>query len=89
MHFYNKVYIMNYCIIELTMLFYKFYFRNQTFKNKFKNTWPQNERNTALLVVMDRPGLTPPVAEHSEDTLPDLIDVPHGITVPPRPFQKY
>ena len=55
MHFYNKLYIMNYCNIELTILFYKFYYKNKTFKDKFKNTLPRNERNTALLVVMGRP----------------------------------
>ena len=55
MYFYNKLYIMNYCNIELTILFYKFYYKNQTFKDKFKNTLPRNERNTALLVVMGRP----------------------------------
>ena len=57
MHFYNKLYIMNYCNIKLTILFYKFYYKNQTFKDKFKNTLPRNERNTALLVVMGRPDL--------------------------------
>ena len=57
MHFYNKLYIMNYCNIKLTILFYKFYYKNQTFKDKFKNTLPRNERNTALLVVMGRPGI--------------------------------
>ena len=46
---------MNYCNIKLTILFYKFYYKNQTFKDKFKNTLPRNERNTALLVVMGRP----------------------------------
>ena len=56
MHFYNKLYIMNYCNIELAILFYKFYHKNKTVKDKFKNTLPRNERNTALLVVMGRPG---------------------------------
>ena len=46
---------MNYCNIELTILFYKFYYKNETFKDKFKNTLPRNERNTALLVVMGQP----------------------------------